>query len=159
MSERGSTVRRATLDDVAELVAMRWEMSVEQRGASEDREIFERRCGGLVHDALIGKDWTVWVAEAGGRLAANVWTYSVPRVPRPWPRNEPWGYVTNVFAREAYRDSGVGSRLLDTVIQWAKQAKLHLLLAWPSERSVSFYTRAGFVRSPDALELTLIPEE
>ncbi len=78
------TVRRATTEDVAELVAMRWEMSVEQGEARVDRASFERECEPFVRDALAGRQWTVWVAEVDLRLAATIWVCRVPRFPRPW---------------------------------------------------------------------------
>lgn len=74
-------------------------------------------------------------------------------MPRPRDRVGPWGYVTGVFTRPEARNAGVGRRLLDHVIAWAKARPLHLLLLWPSERSVPFYRRAGFVGSPEAHEL------
>lgn len=152
------TVRRATTEDVAELVAMRWEMSVEQGEARVDRASFERECKPFVRDALAGRQWTVWVAEVDGRLAATMWVCRVPRVPWPWRQTSPWGYVTNVFTRPQQRDRGVGSELLKAVADWSREDGLHLLLVWPSERSVPFYARAGF-RPTDALELALHPDE
>jgi GNAT superfamily N-acetyltransferase len=151
-------IRRASLDDVDELVALRWEMSVEQSEAKEDRATFESRCAAEMREALADERWMVWVAKVDGRLAATIWIYAVPRVPRPWPQR-PWGYVTNVFARAEYRNAGVGSRLLGRVVDWAREGELSMLLVWPSARSLSFYERQGFVPSPDALELKLLPED
>lgn len=65
--------------------------------------------------------------------------------------------MTSVYALPEVRNQGIGSLLLRRVIEWAKEQRLELLLLWPSERSVPFYERAGFVRSPDALELHLEP--
>lgn len=78
-------IRRASLDDVDELVALRWEISVEDGEAGESGATFEPACATFVRDALAGERWTVWVAEVDGRLAATIWIYAVPRVPRPWP--------------------------------------------------------------------------
>ncbi len=41
------------------------------------------------------------------------------------------------------------------MIDWALEQRLELLIVWPSERSVSFYRRAGFAPSAEMLELHL----
>ena len=60
-----------------------------------------------------------------------------------------------MYAVPEARNSGIGSALLRHVTGWARERNLELLLLWPSDRSVPFYERAGFVRSPEALELDL----
>lgn len=79
----------------------------------------------------------MWPAEIDGALAAHSYVHAVSRVPRQWPHRERWAHLTRVFTRPAFRDRGVGSRLLRAVVDWARQTELHLLLVWPSERSVS----------------------
>lgn len=61
--------------------------------------------------------------------------------------------MTNVYAEPGVRNQGVGSLLMERVIGWARQQRLELLIVWPSERASSFYQRAGFVPSAEALEL------
>lgn len=149
-------IRRATPNDAAELVQMRWEMATED-GQTGDRDEFERRCREFLRRALAGDDWVVWVAEVDGRLAAHMYVFKVTRVPRVH-RSVPWGYLTAVFTRAGHRDAGVGSRLLERVVGWARKEPLHMLLVWPSERSVPFYRRHGFVPSPEGHELMLHEE-
>ena len=56
-----------------------------------------------------------------------------------------WGYVGNVFVLEEHRDAGIGEALMRHIVGWAReQGFVHLRLA-PSERSIPFYARLGFV--------------
>jgi GNAT superfamily N-acetyltransferase len=78
-------------------------------------------------------------------------------VPRPgrFSGHNRYGYVTNVYAEPEVRGQGIGSRLLERVVEWAREQGLQFLIVWPSEESVRFYERGGFRASPDALELQL----
>jgi GNAT superfamily N-acetyltransferase len=60
--------------------------------------------------------------------------------------------MTNVYAEPEVRGRGIGSQLLTRVVEWASEIGLEFLVVWPSEESIAFYDRAGFRRSPDALE-------
>ena len=107
---------------------------------------------GFVRRALAAGTWTVWVAEADGRLLAHVYVEAVEKVPRPDRPAARWGYTTAVYTVPEVRNRGIGSRLLRRVTDWAAAEGLEFLLLWPSERSGPFYDRAGFGRSPDARE-------
>ena len=70
---------------------------------------------------------------------------------------EYFGYVTNVYTRPAYRNQGIGTQLMSNVTAWAKQQNFENLIVWPSERSVPFYGRAGFVEDVEALSFEIRP--
>jgi GNAT superfamily N-acetyltransferase len=72
------------------------------------------------------------------------------RMPRPRSAAVPggpdrWGYVANVYVLPAARDAGVGRALRDAVLAHADAEGFARLVLSPSERSVPFYERAGFV--------------
>ena len=149
-------VRQATLADAAELARLRWDSSPDEVAASG--QSFAEFAGGFadfLRDALAGDGWAIWVAERDGRLVANVYVRLVPKVPRPGRFGAFYGYVTNVYAEPDARNQGIGSAVLDAAIAWARERRLEFLIVWPAEESVRFYERAGFRRSPDALELHL----
>jgi len=50
-------------------------------------------------------------------------------------------------------DNGGLGRLLSAVIDWARGQEMELLHVWPSDPSRSFYERAGFIASPESMEL------
>jgi predicted N-acetyltransferase YhbS len=54
-----------------------------------------------------------------------------------------------------YRNDGLGARLLDRAIEASRIEGFSLVMVWPSDRSMTFYGRAGFERGPDPLVLDL----
>jgi GNAT superfamily N-acetyltransferase len=158
----GLTIRKGTAADAAELARLRWDHCAEEgETGGHDLAAFTAEFDAFLPAALRSGRWTVWVAEIDGSLVAHVYIQRITKVPRPGrPERsaEPsarWGYVSAVYAAPHVRNRGVGSALLRRVIEWAREEPLQLLLLWPSERSVPFYARAGFVPSPEAVELDL----
>jgi GNAT superfamily N-acetyltransferase len=151
-------IRLATQSDADELARLRWDSSTDEVAASgqsfgDFRQGFEE----YLQQALESGNWNIWVAELDGRLIANIYVQLVHKVPKPGrfgsQRGNRYGYVTNVYAEPDVRGQGVGSELLKRIAEWARAQELDFLVLWPSEESVRFYERAGFVHSPDALEL------
>ncbi len=124
-------IRRATVSEARPLAMLRWSWRVDEEAGdpTEEREEFVARFVTFATDALTDR-WVVWVAEE-------------------------FGYVTNVYTVPAVRNRGVGSDLLEAVRQWAGWADLELLLVWPSDRSVPWYSRAGFIPSAEVLTLEI----
>jgi GNAT superfamily N-acetyltransferase len=71
------------------------------------------------------------------------------RMPRPERAASRWGYLSNMFVLEPFRNRGIGAALLDAVIAAADARGYARLVLSPSERAVPFYARAGFI-VPDA---------
>jgi len=146
-------IRRATAADAEQLARLRWADSTEDGTVpAQPAASFCAAFAGFVRRALAAGTWTVWVAEADGRLLAHVYVHAVEKVPRPDRPAARWGYTTAVYTVPEARNRGIGSRLLRRVTAWGAAEGLEFLLLWPSERSAPFYERAGFGRSPDALE-------
>ena len=95
---------------------------------------------------------TVWLATVANAPVgmASVFEYRrMPRLGRPGSR---WGYISNMFVREDFRNRGVGSALLAAIVEAAGERGYARLVLSPSERAVPFYRRAGFVVPSDAAE-------
>jgi GNAT superfamily N-acetyltransferase len=149
-------IRQATSRDAAELARLRWDFSPDEvASGGQSFAEFAHDFAQFLGDALHSGDWSIWVAEHHERLVANIYVYVVQKVPRPGRFGQRYGYVTNVYAEPDVRNAGVGSALLQRVIAWACDQRLELLLVWPSEESVRFYARAGFIPSPTAMELNI----
>ena len=141
-------VRAATREDADELARLRWDFRVEH-GTPVTRafEEFASEFRAFVTDALAeGASWRAWVAQADGRLVGCIWVQLVEKVPHPsrgrWER--PIAYVTNAYVEPDLRDAGLGARLLDTAMTFAREQRMSAAIVWPTPRSVSFYRRAGF---------------
>jgi ribosomal protein S18 acetylase RimI-like enzyme len=152
-------IRAATPDDADELARLRWDFRIEH-GTPVDRSFddFVHEFRGFATDVLAdGSPWRAWVADDGDRLVGCVWFQLVEKVPHPsrrrWER--PIGYVTNVYVQPALRNEGLGGRLMDEALGFAREREVAEVVVWPSARSVSFYRRAGFGREDAPLLLDL----
>jgi GNAT superfamily N-acetyltransferase len=148
-------VRQARAADIEALARMRWDFTNEDgRARVHTFDEFARSFREFAERALAGA-WMIWVAEDEGRIICTLYLQIIDKVPRPGLLEGVFGYVTNVYTVPEYRGRGVGARLLDVAVAWARERGLEFLVLWPSATSVPFYERSGFVRSPTALELNL----
>jgi GNAT superfamily N-acetyltransferase len=153
------TIGPATLDDVAELARLRWELYAEQNGDhTESLEAYVERFARFARSALTSDAWRSWVARDGDRLVAAMWLQTVPRVPVPGKRAGAIGYLTNVYVAPEHRNAGLGARMLDRVKAWCGEQGFSLVIVWPTERSRPFYRRGGFTRPEEPLVIELEPD-
>src|SRR5262249_53362049 len=103
----GVVARRAGVADVAALVRLRRESSEEDLEPGSGLVTFDERMAAFLERAVADPRWRIFVGEVDGEVVATAYMQVIPKVPRPWP-NPPWGYVTTVFTRAAFRDRGVG---------------------------------------------------
>jgi GNAT superfamily N-acetyltransferase len=91
-----------------------------------------------------------WVAEVDGQTVGMLNLALFTRMPRPVPEVGPaplgqWGYIANNFVLADFRDRGIGSLMLDAAVAYADEHDFARLVLTPSEQSVPYYSRAGFV--------------
>jgi GNAT superfamily N-acetyltransferase len=149
-------IRVATADDVDALARLRWQMTDEEGDVREPLADFLPRFREAVARFEASGSWTIWVAVADDRVVGCLWLKRIERVPRPNRDAVRMGYVTNVYVEPAWRNRGIGSRLLAAVRAVAERERLAELFVWPSERAVTLYRRAGYAPSLELHELELI---
>jgi GNAT superfamily N-acetyltransferase len=150
-------IRPAGAGDATALARLRHVLYSERGLAREPLDVYTRRFAGFVRDALASDAWRIRVAELDAKVVGAMWLQLVERVPRPGEERGslPIGYLTNVFVEPELRDEGIGSRMLEEIITWARARGVEEIIVWPSEGSYPFYERAGFSRTPDPLVLNL----
>jgi GNAT superfamily N-acetyltransferase len=159
VSEPQPLIGPATIDDVAELARLRWELYAEQNGEpSEPFKTYETRFARFARSALTSEDWRAWVARTDDGLVGATWLHTVHRVPVPGKRAGPIGYLTNVYIAPEHRNAGLGAQILDRVKAWCGEEGFSLVIVWPTERSRSFYRRGGFDRLDEPLVLDGEPD-
>jgi GNAT superfamily N-acetyltransferase len=153
-------IRAARATDASDLARLRHSLYAEHDRAEEPLDVYTSRFVGFVRDALASDAWRIWVGELDGRVVGAMWLQLVERVPRPGEERGslPIGYLTNAFVEPELRDGGLGSRMLEEVVSWARGRGVEEIIVWPSERSYPFYERAGFSRTSDPLVLYLTDE-
>jgi GNAT superfamily N-acetyltransferase len=151
------TIDSARPADAEDLARMRHALYDEYGDADLPIDEYIGGFAAFVRDAVEDPRWMIWVARADGRLVATMWLQLVRRVPQPVARNgnRPIGYLTNVYVDPAHRDAGLGSRMLDTVRDWARAADVISILCWPapSDAAERFYARGGFRRNGSPMVL------
>jgi GNAT superfamily N-acetyltransferase len=121
----------------------------------EARDDFVDRCRSWMADCLLSSVWRCWLAERNKNVIGSIWLQLIEKIPNPTAEPESYAYITNFFIIESERRKGLGSRLLFTALSWCKDAGVHAVILWPTEKSRSLYERFGFAVQPDLLELVI----
>ena len=149
------TYRLATEKDAEAIADSIWELKAEDRPLDPaDKADYIKNAAGHIRNRL-GHDLFPWVAYDGACLVANINVVTAQKLPKPGKLHPKWGRLSNVRTAPEYRNKGVGSALMEKVITWAREQEFEELLVCPSERSVTFYQRAGFKTDNDVMELLL----
>lgn len=150
----GVNIRLAAVSDAPALAGLRYEFRSSVGVVSERESEFIARCRRWMQERLReGGPWRCWVAERGQELVGNLWAQLIEKIPNPVVEPERHAYVTNFYVRERERGRGTGSLLLSAALGWCREAYVHAIILWPTERSRSLYLRHGFAVREDLLEL------
>jgi len=151
-------IRSASPADAAALAELRWEFRVARAPATEAHDVFVGRCETWMRAELTSaQKWRAWVAVVDGAIVGQVWMQTIEKMPNPIEELECHAYVSNVFVQPAFR-GGIGGRLLEAALAWARSRHVDRVVLWPWARSVTLYERHGFTRSGDVMELALGPK-
>lgn len=88
---------------------------------------------------------TTWLGFENGQAVAMVSLFEYRRMPKPGQPRSAWGYVSNLFVREAFRRRGIAAALLAELVAEASRRHYARLLVAPSHEALPLYRRAGFV--------------
>jgi GNAT superfamily N-acetyltransferase len=151
-------IRTASPADAGALAELRWEFRVARAPATEAHDAFAARCAAWMRDELTtAVRWRGWVAVADGAIVGQAWVQTIEKMPNPVEERERHAYVSNLFVQPSFR-GGIGSRLLEAAVAWARSNDVDRVLLWPSARSVTLYERHGFTHRGDVMELALGPK-
>jgi len=149
--------RRADIDDVADLVEYRVRFLNEQYNHPEDDKTETLRNSLLEYfsEAIPSSDFIAWVAEFDGKIIGTggmvVW-----KMPARYGGVESGklGYLLNFYTVPEARRRGIGTRLLNKLIENAISLGLKYLHLHASKDGIDVYRKAGFVE-PKMPELVL----
>jgi GNAT superfamily N-acetyltransferase len=148
-------IRLASLEDISTLTRLRWDFRTEhhaQQPGDPTWEEFQPVCESFFRRAVSSDRWAFWIAELDGQIIAQVCLQRIEKIPNPHNLHPEMGYITNVYTRPAYRNTGIGAQLMAHVQAWAKEQGLEMLLLWPSPRAIPFYERLGFEFVNESME-------
>jgi GNAT superfamily N-acetyltransferase len=138
-------IRVADARDIGAIATLRLLWS----GGIEHDPGFERRMADWL--ALEGDRRTTWLATAHEVPVGMASAFEYRRMPRPGRLDSRWGYVSNMYVREEFRNRGIGSALLTTIITTAEERGYARLVLSPSQPALVFYRRRGFTIPDDSV--------
>ncbi len=152
------TFRPATLDDIATLAGLRWEMQLEHHPETPlpngARTAYLSAYSLEMRGEMERGRMRAWIAEADGQPIATVtllWWVVPPAIDGPRRLR---GQISNVFTYPAYRRRGISRQLMTLLIADAREQGITRLILWPSEMAEPLYRGLGFTGS-QGMELNL----
>lgn len=137
-------VRQATAADATELGQLRWRWRVEELGERPevDRESFVQYFARWVIDHM--DTHLPFVGDVDGRIGAMAWFVLSDRAPSPRLLDRRGGDIRSLYVVPQLHGTGVGSKLLAALVQYAREIKLVYLTVHAEEKALGFYLRQGF---------------
>lgn len=151
--EAKPSARRADLSDSDELARLRWFWRAVERGEKGDPDQF--RGDFLTWVAERHRTHVPFLVEVGGRAVGMAWLVIIERVPGPEKWRRLSGFLQSVYVTPEHRNGGLGSLLMEELIDGARGEGLEYLSVHPSPLSFPFYRRLGFSGEGGLLFLAL----
>jgi GNAT superfamily N-acetyltransferase len=101
--------------------------------SGDDERDFESRIAAWL--AAEGERRTTWLAARDDLPVGMASLFEYRRMPRPGRPDSRWGYVSNMFVRDDFRNRGIGSALLAALITAAVERSYARLVVSPSVRA------------------------
>jgi GNAT superfamily N-acetyltransferase len=136
-------VRPARPEEWAAVGGLRWDSVTEFGGVADDtREVFAERFARWAEAHTDGHE--CFVAVADGRVVGMTWLAVVPRVPSARAFDRASGDLQCAYVVPGRRGAGIGGRLIDAVVDRARERGLERVTVHSSPRAVPVYERHGF---------------
>lgn len=150
--------RLATSDDIDLLVEMRLDF-INANGDDEKCEELRKNCYRYFYDKAFNEDScdVVLAEEDGTCIGTGIVFYydSVPSLFNPTGKNS---YVTSMYVAPGYRCRGIGTEILERVIECAKRRGVTAMFLSASEMGRPLYEKRGFSDSKNGMMLDLRTE-
>ncbi len=136
---------RAGQNDIAELVRMRIYYIVQDYGhlAETDRAKMEKSLPEYFARNL-EKNIFAFVAKNGGKIVATAFFLVVEKPASPAFINGKTGIVLNVCTMNEYRAKGIATRLMQMLVDFARQNELNRIDLSATKMGYSVYKKLGF---------------
>ncbi|MDR2532667.1 MAG: GNAT family N-acetyltransferase [Oscillospiraceae bacterium] len=134
--------RKANISDIQYLVQYRKQQLIDEGEVFDneiDNELFDYFTSSISDNSLIS-----WLAVDGEKIIATsgICFYQLPPTSRnPSGKN---AYITNMYTLPEYRKQGIGTQLLQLVIDEAKAQNYKVIRLHASADGKSIYSKAGF---------------
>lgn len=158
-------IRRATVDDIEEMLPLRLAMQREFRKSGQaalgvpdpegllagSRSYYERK--------LPTGEFVAFLAESEGRIVATSGMVVYEAPPTPGNPAGVQGYVLNMYTVPDHRGRGLARSLLDALIAHARSIGARRVWLRTSEMGRSLYRATGFLEDADYMRLAVDESE
>jgi len=136
-------VRPARPTEWAAVGGLRWDSVFEFGGEALDpREVFAEQFAEWASDHQDTHE--CFVAVADGAVIGMTWLAVIPRVPSARAFDRASGDLQCAYVAPGHRNRGIGGRLIDAVVDSARERGLERVTVHSSPRAVPVYERHGF---------------
>jgi GNAT superfamily N-acetyltransferase len=146
------TFRRAIAADVPALASLRLEMDAERHQIPLDHAEYLAAFESAERVEIERGRHVAWIAEADGAMVAAVLLIVSTMPPNFTDRRRKRGFVSSVYCQPAYRRRGITRRLMEMLIEYARERKIQRLVLWASDMGRPLYESLGF-RDSRGMEL------
>jgi ribosomal protein S18 acetylase RimI-like enzyme len=138
-------IRRATLDDIPSLIALRQLLFESIVDDQDNIEAMSRHSVQYFQRAIAHEDLAAWIAldGAGAVVASAVLSfYFLP--PKPHNIEGKFGYLSSMYVVAQHRRKGIARRLLQAVMDYAQEQGVHCVQLHASKVGKPLYASVGF---------------
>ena len=139
-------IREARREDIADIVRHRRRM-YEDMGERDARalEAMQASTSAFLETALPSGTFRGWMAETcSGCVVAGGGMMLVPWLSRPADPEPRRAWILNVYTEPEYRRRGIARRLMQTMVDWCRQAGFQSVSLHASEDGRPLYESMGF---------------
>lgn len=150
------TIRRADMNDLEQIVALRMDFLREAQPDSlgSEVEVMELTRQYVAEKLAVG-EFLVWFAEEDGQVIGTSGLLFFHRPPTFRNTSELNAYVLNMYTLPAWRGRGVATTLLEHIISYVKTTSAMRISLHATEMGRPIYGRLGFVDCSSEMVLKL----
>jgi ribosomal protein S18 acetylase RimI-like enzyme len=136
-------IRRADKNDVSKLMSLAEEF---MHGTATNKERLS-----ILKSALKDPDYELWVAEVGGEIVGFIDLWFI----HDFCHGGKLSYIQNLYVAPKHRRLGVGSQLLQKIIEKAEEKgalEIHVVTKFENKPAIQLYKRHGLTKESLQLE-------
>ncbi|MDQ2714680.1 MAG: GNAT family N-acetyltransferase [Chloroflexota bacterium] len=152
-------IRRASLQDVEELVTLRLALQRESGHITQEVGLsgLEQATHQYLMETLPAEAFLVWVAEVAGKIVAMSGLIFFQKPPAEHNLSGLEAYILNMYTLPEWRGQGIATMLLQTLMAFIKQTKAQRIWMYATPEGQPIYEKAGFVlKTRPTLEMELL---
>lgn len=146
--------RLATTEDIDLLVTLRLDF-IKIHEDNEKYEELKKNCYTYFKKAFTNDTCDVVLAEENGTCIGTGIVFYYDSVPSPFNITGKNSYITSMYVEPSYRRRGIGTELLERVIECAKKRGVTAMFLSASEMRRPMYEKRGFADSKNGMLLDL----